>query len=235
MNDLLAKLAELSPKQRELLLRQLAKQKGETAPDRIPRQPHRYSGRTAMNANRDIHEPRPPQDIDTPLAFSMEGARSGAPPAEIPIFWYPRWNSVQSVNKFQQEIGGALRGGDPGVRLIEPGAGGRYYERPAYRSPEMLQAIWLYELFGSEELSVRGPAIASRTPEPYIALNPETAARLGLSDGATVHVEADGQHWQAALRLNTELPAGLAGVPRGLPGVPVFAAGSALRIAGAAP
>ncbi|HEX2641688.1 MAG TPA: condensation domain-containing protein, partial [Thermoanaerobaculia bacterium] len=39
MNDLLAKLAELSPKQRELLLRQLAKQKGETAPDRIPRQP----------------------------------------------------------------------------------------------------------------------------------------------------------------------------------------------------
>lgn len=198
--------------------------------NRIPRQSHRYSGRTAMNANRDIHEPRPLQDADTPFAFSMEGARSGAPSAEIPIFWYPRWNSVQSVNKFQQEIGGALRGGDPGVRLIEPQAGAGYYERPGYRAPEMLEVVWLYELFGSEELSVRGPAIASRTPAPYVALNPGTAAQLGLSAGATLHVEAETQSWQAALRLDAGLPERIAGIPRGLPGVPVFAAGTTLRI-----
>ncbi|MFP5305007.1 MAG: NADH-quinone oxidoreductase subunit NuoG, partial [Gammaproteobacteria bacterium] len=136
------------------------------AGSRIPRQPHRYSGRTAMHAHRDVHEPRPPQDADSPLAFSMEGTRVGAPPSEIPIFWQPRWNSVQSVTKFQQEINGPLRGGDPGVRLIEPGAGGAYYDRPAYRAPQQLECVWLYELFGSEELSVRGPAVASRVPAP---------------------------------------------------------------------
>ena len=87
---------------------------------RVPRMPHRYSGRTAMHANRTMHEPRPPADVDSPLAFSMEGASpvTQKPPATIPIFWAPRWNSGQSLNKFQQEIGAELRGGDPGVLLF---------------------------------------------------------------------------------------------------------------------
>ena len=38
---------------------------------KIPRQPHRWSGRTAMYANLTVHEPTPPLDPDTPLAFSM--------------------------------------------------------------------------------------------------------------------------------------------------------------------
>jgi len=40
---------------------------------KIPRQPHRYSGRTAMHADISIQEPKPPDDSDSPLAFSMEG------------------------------------------------------------------------------------------------------------------------------------------------------------------
>ena len=89
---------------------------------KIPRQPHRYSGRTAMLANINVHEPKPPDDPDSPLAFSMEGYPDQPPAPLIPLFWAPGWNSVQAVNKFQEEIGGPLRGGDPGVRLIEPGA-----------------------------------------------------------------------------------------------------------------
>ena len=87
---------------------------------KIPRQPHRYSGRTAMLANITVHESKPPEDPDSPLSFSMEGY-DGQPPAPlISRYWSPGWNSVQSLNKFQQEIGGHLRGGDPGKRLIEP-------------------------------------------------------------------------------------------------------------------
>ncbi|MFA5938197.1 MAG: NADH-quinone oxidoreductase subunit NuoG [Sinimarinibacterium sp.] len=202
---------------------------------RIPRQSHRYSGRTAMNANRDIHEPRPPQDADSPLAFTMEGARAGAPASEIPIFWAPRWNSNQAVNKFQQEIGGPLRGGDPGVRLIEPAAGGapggHYYDRPAWHAPALLEAVWLHELFGSEELSARGPAIASRVPAPYVVVHPQTAELIGIAAGKQVHVAAGDQSWQAQLRVSVAMAAGVAGVPRGLPGVPAFAVGTPLRIA----
>ncbi len=87
---------------------------------KIPRQPHRYSGRTAMLADVNVHEPQQPDDADSPLAFSMEGYEGRPPSALISRYWAPGWNSVQALNKFQQEVGGPLRGGDPGKRLIEP-------------------------------------------------------------------------------------------------------------------
>ena len=40
---------------------------------KLAREPHRYSGRTAMRANISVHEPRQPQDQDSAFAFSMEG------------------------------------------------------------------------------------------------------------------------------------------------------------------
>jgi NADH-quinone oxidoreductase subunit G len=88
---------------------------------KIPRETHRYSGRTAIRANLNVHELQPPpNDPDAPMTFSMEGYPGQPPPPLIPIFWAPRWNSAQAVTKFQDEVGGPLRGGDPGVRLIEP-------------------------------------------------------------------------------------------------------------------
>jgi NADH-quinone oxidoreductase subunit G len=93
---------------------------------KLNREPARWSGRTAMHADVTLREPAPPQDSDSALAFTMEGYHGRRmPPALIPYFWAPAWNSVQSVNKFQEEIAGPLRGGNPGVRLLEPhGSGG---------------------------------------------------------------------------------------------------------------
>ena len=87
---------------------------------KLAREPHRYSGRTAMRANISVHEPRQPQDKDTMFAFSMEGNNQpSAPRSQIPFAWAPGWNSPQAWNKFRAEVGGHLRHGDPGVRLIE--------------------------------------------------------------------------------------------------------------------
>ena len=36
----------------------------------------------------------------------MEGYYGPMPSSLIPFFWAPGWNSVQAVNKFQNEIGG---------------------------------------------------------------------------------------------------------------------------------
>ncbi|MBV8436339.1 MAG: NADH-quinone oxidoreductase subunit NuoG, partial [Silvibacterium sp.] len=91
-----------------------------SAAGKIAREPNRYSGRTAMLANISVHEPKPPDDPDSALAFSMESGIGTAPPSLIPFFWAPGWNSIQAVNKFQSEVGGSLRGGDPGVRLVKP-------------------------------------------------------------------------------------------------------------------
>ena len=68
---------------------------------KIPREPHRYSGRTAMQANVSVHEPEQPDDPDAPLSFSMEGYPGNPPPALIPRFWAPGWNSVQALTSFR--------------------------------------------------------------------------------------------------------------------------------------
>lgn len=53
---------------------------------KLAREPHRYSGRTAMRANISVHEPRQPQDKDTMFAFSMEGNNQpSAPRSQIPF------------------------------------------------------------------------------------------------------------------------------------------------------
>jgi NADH-quinone oxidoreductase subunit G len=81
-----------------------------------------------MSAHYNVHEPRPPQDPDSPLAFSMEGCQGRKLPAAlIPYVWAPAWNSGQSINKLQDEINGPLHGGDPGMRLIEPGREKKIY------------------------------------------------------------------------------------------------------------
>jgi NADH-quinone oxidoreductase subunit G len=198
---------------------------------KIPREPHRYSGRTAMSANVSVHEPEPSADPDAPFTFSMEGYPGRPPPALIPRFWAPGWNSVQSVNKFQDEVGGQLAGGDPGIRLIEPASSSRidYFGNipPAFcqRADEWL-LVPLHHVFGSEALSILAPAIAELAAEPYLALNPEDAAELGVAagDSALLQLSRYGgvdheMDYEIPVQLRAELRRGMAGLPAGLPGL----------------
>jgi NADH-quinone oxidoreductase subunit G len=77
----------------------LAKCKAAPAAERqTPTLPHRFSGRTAMDARFDVREPAPPVHEDSPLGTTMEGAADGA---LAPLVWAPGWNSGQAVNKMQ--------------------------------------------------------------------------------------------------------------------------------------
>lgn len=196
---------------------------------RVARAPHRYSGRTAMHAHYTVHEPKPPEDRDSALSFSMEGYQGPVPPALAPSYWAPGWNSPQAITKFQQEIGGALRGGDPGVRLIEPKAGGKwvYYaaaaESKASKKKGVLTGTPVQHIFGSDELSVHSTGLAELAPGAYVALHPDDAAVLGLAEGAMASVTAGDTRLEAPVRLRADMARGVAGVPVGLPGMP-FAA-----------
>jgi len=191
---------------------------------RVPRQPHRYSGRTAMHADRKIHEPKATVDDESPLAFSMEGVNTGEVGALIPFVWSPGWNSNQAVTRFQQEVGGALRGGDPGVRLIRPSARARAIgwpeaprEAPSSESRPGLRMFAAHEIFGSDELSALSPPIKERIPAPYIVLNPDDAARLGVVAGAGVRARILERSFE--VRVNAAVPQGSAVYPRGLAGL----------------
>ena len=194
---------------------------------KVPRQSHRYSGRTAMRADIDVHEHKTPEDPDTPLAFSMEGDHSQPPSALIPRFWAPGWDSVQSLNKFQEEVGGQLRGGDPGIRLIEPHPqlkAAWFEDIPAHRRPEDSQWLFvpLHHIFGSEELSVLSPGIAKLCPKPYLALHPEDASALGMAEGDTARAVLGDSTLVLYVKIVPSLPRKVAGLPVGLPGAPVL-------------
>jgi NADH-quinone oxidoreductase subunit G len=195
------------------------------AGQKIAREPHRYSGRTAMRANISVSEPKPPEDPDSPFSFTMEGYRGQPPSALIPFFWAPGWNSVQSTNKYQDHVGGHLRGGDPGVRLLEPQPSAT---PPFFTSiPESFQPLAghllvlpRYHIFGSEELSAHGPAIRQRMPVAYVALNADDARRLKVKEGELLDFTVGEQSYQLPVRLSAATPTGTAGLPVGLPGVP---------------
>ncbi len=188
---------------------------------KIAREPNRYSGRTAMLANISIHEPKPPDDPDSALAFSMESGPGSAPPSLIPFFWAPGWNSIQAVNKFQDEVGGPLRGGDPGIRLIEPSLepSWQYFSRvpEAFRrQPDEWLLVPIFHIFGSEELSRHAQGIAKLAPLPYVALNPMDASRSGVNAGERIKVSIEGALFELEVMLRADLPRGVAGLPAGL-------------------
>lgn len=211
---------------------------------KIAREPHRYSGRTAMRANLSVHEPRQPQDADTALTFSMEGhngVQAGERPAALtPFAWAPGWNSPQSWNKYQDEVGGHSLGGDAGVRLIEPAANAPKVPAYANHVPEAFKArageflvVASQHLFGSEELSAKAVPMQSRIPAAHVALNATDAETLGLADGALVDVQIDGLTVRLPLQRRVELAAGTVAMPI-LPGVPFTATGGNAKISGAA-
>ena len=191
------------------------------AGERVPREPHRYSGRTAMLANIDVSEPKPPDDLDSPLSYSMEGNPDQPPSALIPFAWSPGWNSYQAWNKFQEEIAGPLRGGNPGVRLIEAPAqwNGDYFRDVPSRF-QARQGEWLivplYHIFGSEELSVHSPGVKQLSPGAYLAMNDEDAIRQEFGAEKLLLVTIDGKSYQLPLKIRPDMPAGVAGIPAGI-------------------
>lgn len=194
------------------------------AGQKIPRAPHRYSGRTAMLAHLNVHEPKPEEDTDSPLSFTMEGYRGRPPAALIPFFWAPGWNSVQAINKYQIEIGGALHDGDPGRRLLEPEAHLRFfaeYPEPFVAINGHLWVVPLYHIFGSDMLSRHSAGIEELMPAPYIGMHPEDAAQLGLQEGDLLSFRLRECTYALPVRMMPVYPRGLAAVPRGLPGVPL--------------
>jgi NADH-quinone oxidoreductase subunit G len=167
LDDILATFAKDLP-QLAPIVRAAPPARFRMAGAKIPRESHRSSGLTSITANISVVEPKPPDDPDSALAYSMEGATGQPPGALQPFFWTPGWNSIQAVNKFQSEIGDALRGGDPGVRLFDAHLSGDRSSQPS-QSAAYFTAIpapfthreseWLIVPIGGAE-----PPVAVRCP-----------------------------------------------------------------------
>ncbi|NKB31870.1 MAG: NADH-quinone oxidoreductase subunit NuoG [Pseudomonadales bacterium] len=167
---------------------------------KIPRQSHRYSGRTAMKANLNVHEPKQPVDDQSILAFSMEGVPATKDASVLGAAWAPAWNSNQSISKFQEEINGELKQGHTGELLIERNDSGSYLEVAAGSDDGQLQVAIAYQIFGSDELSAKSSTIQHRMTDAYVAIAPADAKSLGVDHGETVSLDGNGNVAIACIR-----------------------------------
>ena len=188
---------------------------------KVAREPRRYSGRTSMRAPLSIHEPKQPTDKDSALTFSMEGYVGNQTPSPlVPFAWSAGWNSPQAWNKFQDKVGGSLKGGDSGIRLFD-----RLAKRPArtFVAPapvlvnaESFRLVPMHHIFGSGEFTVKTPAMESRIPDAVFAVGEQDAARLNVQDGQTITVKAGDTSIVLPVQVIEYLPIGYIGYPIGL-------------------
>lgn len=205
---------------------------------KLARAPHRYSGRTAMHANVNVHEPSIARDDETMFSFSMEGNYSIRPShQQLAFVWAPGWNSSQAWNKFQREIGGHLYYGDPGICLLK-------FNNCANLSwfnmiPESFKISadcdkWLvvsyWHLFGSDETSQKSECIKDCMPIPYIMFNTLDAMKLNLQENVWIKfMYADHQVLRLLVKCSVYLPVGHIGLPIGFPNIPIFLSGKYVR------
>lgn len=203
---------------------------------KMARAPHRYSGRTAMRANLSVHEPRATQDADSALAFSMEGVNGSMnldrPSELLPFAWAPGWNSPQAWNKFQDEVGGQLRGGDSGepVLLADAGAKTSYFKASS-NGAEGLHIVAVHHIFGSEEQSALSAAIQKRVPQSCVFVSQQDAEQLGLKELARVSIGDDSVN--LPVRISESLTPGSVGLPLGFKGVPFAVPGASIKLGAA--
>lgn len=181
-----------------------------------------------MRSQLSVHEPKQTRDAETPLAFSMEGLNRDQDASLLPFVWSPGWNSNQSLHKFQTEVGGELRGGSAGVRLLD---GAELQPATAISTVAETESSgpWLliprYRIFGSDELSVISDSIAELAGHAYVEVNPGDAQTLELSEGDGLCL-GDGPALQ--VQLNAKIPAGCIGYSAGYEATLALVANSSL-------
>ena len=161
---------------------------------KIAREPRRYSGRTAMRAQISVHEPKQPTDVDSALTFSMEGYVGPQPAsALIPFAWAPGWNSPQAWNKYQDEVGGHLKGGDSGIRLFDhlPKRPTRRYVAPHIHQSQagQFRLAPMYHIFSSAELASQAPAMQSHLLSSVLWIGRHDADQLAVQNGQTLKIQ----------------------------------------------
>lgn len=176
---------------------------------KIPRQSHRYSGRTSIYADIDVSERKQPLDEDSALAFTMEGSPVNPAAALIPQVWSPGWNSNEAINKFQAEIDGPLKGGDPGLRILD------HQDTPPSTPANLpilmlnkgeLLAVSQGRMFDSEPLSAMASALRQRCTSAVASIHPDTAAQFNLQEGHQVSICLGKSQWQLPVSFDSAMP-----------------------------
>jgi NADH-quinone oxidoreductase subunit G len=202
---------------------------------KVPRQSSEVSGRTALNAHLDVHEQKPPIDVDSPLAFSMEGARKKIPLPLISSSWAPKWNSVQSSFKTILSPKAQETDAFGGVRLFAkdrndlPKMHEREREDALPEAPNFY-VVPKHHLFASFKEARYSSALATRMPEVEAEMSSIDAKSLGFTEFAPIVLETEHGKFSLLAKTKDDVPPGVILLPFGLVDASLFYATCLCRV-----
>lgn len=201
---------------------------------KIARSPIRSSGRTALRADIDIHEPCQPKDINSMFSFSMEGYNQpNASISHIPFAWFPGWNSPQAWNKFQIKIGKNLISGDSGIHIFKIDKNKTSFYTKLISKNIIKEEYWhiipYYHLFGNEELTQYSSVIQENIPLKYALISLSDAMKLGLKKDSIVEFNCLNENYRLAVHLSKCLNEKQIGLPIGRKGFPTALVGQEIK------
>lgn len=201
---------------------------------KVARSPIRSSGRTALRANIDVHEPQQTKDFNTMFSFSMEGYNQpNKSLSHIPFAWFPGWNSPQAWNKFQNKIGKDLISGDSGVFLFKKQNQSLHFYLDLFTKSFVQKKHWYiipyYHLFGNEELTQYSSIIQENTPLEYALISELEGINLGLKKDSIVEFNCLNKNYRLKIWLSKYLNGKQIGLPIGRKGFPIALVGKKIK------
>ena len=203
---------------------------------KVARQPLRWSGRTAVDADRTVFEPGPAPDADSALAFSLEGLQPPQSPDGAPR---PHLVAGLELGQRPAQVRRGARGRRPGAgrpasacSTAPPATSCRRSRRR--RGSRRATARWCSSRCTTSTAPSSSActrrASAERAPAPFIGLNEEDAERLEVRDGDLLELWLPWMDARAPFALVPSLVTGTAGVPVGLPGLPYISLPARARL-----
>jgi NADH-quinone oxidoreductase subunit G len=118
-----------------------------------------------------------------------------------------------------------MKGGDPGIRLIEPIEGIKnIYFKQGTAISGVKKGEWIvipvYQIFGSEELSSVSPAILQKIHERFVIMNQNDAEIISKNEGDYVQLEILKTKIKVKIKIDNSLQHGLTCLSVNLPGMP---------------
>lgn len=201
---------------------------------KIARSPIRSSGRTALRADINIHEPAQPEDVNTMFSFSMEGYNQpNKLIPHIPFAWFPGWNSPQAWNKFQTKIGQNLISGDSGTYLFKKKKKTKNFYFNLIPKNFMKGKYWYiipyYHLFGNEELTQYSSTIQENIPFEYALISLIDGVELGFKEDSIVEFNCLNEDYRLKIRFSKCLHEKQIGLPIGRKGFPIALVGKKIK------
>ncbi|CAL4320003.1 NADH-quinone oxidoreductase subunit NuoG [Buchnera aphidicola] len=199
---------------------------------KIARSPNRYSGRTAIFSDKNVHECQQPEDRDTMFSFSMEGNQpfNRQDTSYIPFVWFPGWNSSQAWNKIKTEKKDMS---SCNLHLFPKNI---HNKIPFFKNNEIINNInanWkiapYYSLYGSEEVTQKNPILLKLIEPIYIKINKLEAMDLGLKENSTVTFFYLEEKFTFKVKFSIFLDKKILALPIGFPNVPLFLSGESIK------